>query len=107
LSHGSVASPLMIESVERFAIRSGGRILFVKPDEIDWIRSADNYCELHVGDAAHLMRGTLAGLEQQLPQGKFVRVSRSHMVNVGRIQEIHPQSSGDCLIVLSGGKKSA
>jgi two-component system LytT family response regulator len=93
------------QAVERFAIRSGGRIVFVKPGEIEWIRSADNYSELHVGGTVHLLRQTLAALEQQLPPIKFVRISRSLMVNVDHIKEFRPKSHGDYLVVLYDGIK--
>ncbi len=89
----------------RFAIRLGERILVVKPDEIDWIQGAGNYSELHVGGAVHLLRGTLSELEQQLSPNTFIRISRSLIVNVDRIQEIQAKSHGDCVVVLRDGIK--
>ena len=88
-----------------FAVRLGGRILVVKPEEIEWIQGAGNYSELHVGSAVHLLRGTLAQLEQQLSPTKFIRISRSLIVNVDRIQEIRAKSHGDYAVVLRDGKK--
>ena len=88
----------------RFAIRLGGRIIVVKPEEIDWIQGAGNYSELHVGPALHLLRGTLAELEQQLSPTRFIRISRSLIVNVDRIQEIRAKSHGDYVVVLRDGK---
>ena len=88
----------------RFAIRLGGRIFVVKPEEIDWIQGAGNYSELHVGTVVHLLRGTLAELEQQLSPTKFIRISRSLIVNVDRIQEIRAKSHGDYGVVLRDGK---
>ena len=35
--------------LERFVIKSGGRVFFVRADEIDWIEAAGNYVKLHVG----------------------------------------------------------
>ena len=88
----------------RFAIRLGERIFVVKPDEIDWIQGAGNYSELHVGSAVHLLRGTLADLEEQLSPTRFIRISRSLIVNVDRIQEIRAKSHGDYVVVLRDGK---
>jgi two-component system LytT family response regulator len=88
---------------ERFAVRLGRRILFVKPEEIDWIRSANNYSELHVGEHVYLLRQTLAELERQLARSQFVRVSRSLMVNADRIQELRAKSHGDYRLLLKGG----
>jgi len=93
------------KETERFAIRSGGRILFVKADEIEWIQSADNYSELHVGQTAHLLRQSLSALAEELPAAKFARISRSLIVNVERIQEIRSKSHGDYMVILKNGTR--
>jgi two-component system LytT family response regulator len=91
------------KAAERFAIRSGGRIVFVSPAEIDWIGGANNYTEFHVGPAVHLYRQTLNALERQLPSEDFIRISRSHMVNMRSIREIRSKTHGDYWIVLHDG----
>ena len=88
----------------RFAIRLGGRIVVVKPEEIEWIQGAGNYSELHVGPAVHLLRGSLAELEEQLSPARFIRISRSIIVNVDQIRELRPKSHGDYVVVLRDGK---
>ena len=79
--------------------------MFVKPDEIEWVQSADNYSELHVGKTVHLLRQTLAALENQLPATKLVRISSSLMANVDCIKEIRPKSHGDYVVVLQDSTK--
>jgi len=91
--------------VERFAVRSGGRVLLVKTDEIEWIQSADNYAELHVGGAVHLLRQSLGTLGQQLPAGKFLRISRSLIVNLDQVKELRSRSHGDFLVILRNGTR--
>jgi len=100
---GELKKPSKI--ARRFAVRLGGRIIVVKPDEIDWVQGAGNYSELHVGTAVHLLRGTLAELEEQLSSTQFIRISRSLIVNVDRIQEIRAKSHGDYAVVLRDGNK--
>jgi two-component system LytT family response regulator len=41
--------------LERFAIRSGERTIFVPVDEVDWIEAFQNYVRLHTGPATHLL----------------------------------------------------
>ena len=53
-------------SLERFVVKSGGRVFFVRADEIDWIEAAGNYVKLHVGTDSHLFRETMNALEAQL-----------------------------------------
>ncbi len=88
---------------ERMAVKSHGRISFVNMTEIDWICAADNYVVLHVAKATHFLRSTLKELEAQLPSGSFLRINRSHLVNLERIKEIRSKSHGDGLVLLHDG----
>jgi two-component system LytT family response regulator len=90
---------------ERLAVKSGGSVVWVRLDEIDWIGSADNYAELHVGAKSHLLRETLGALESRLDPEKFVRISRSIIVNVQRVKELHRLFYGGYELVLQDGTK--
>jgi two-component system, LytTR family, response regulator len=87
----------------RLAIKSDGRVLFLKTDDIDWIEAADNYVNLHLGNESHLHRETMAALETKLPSEKFLRISRSTIVNVDRIKELQPLFHGDYSVILRNG----
>ena len=54
------------QRVDRFVVKSGGRVYFVRTEEIDWIEAAGNYVKLHVGGEAHLLRETMTAIEAQL-----------------------------------------
>lgn len=90
---------------ERLAVREGGRILFLRTDEIDWIETAGNYLRLHAGKQAHLIRETMAGLEAQLDPRKFVRIHRSAIINLGRVRELQPGPYGDAALLLRDGTR--
>lgn len=89
---------------ERLAVKSSGRVVFVKTDDIDWIEAADNYVNLHVGAESHLHRETLTALAERLPGKKFLRISRSTIVNVERIKELQPLFHGEYAVILRNGK---
>jgi len=91
--------------LDRLAVKSGGRVVFVRVDDIDWVEAADNYVELHVGAESHLHRETMADLEQMLPPGKFMRISRSTIVNVDRIKELQPLFHGEYAVILRNGTR--
>ncbi len=91
--------------VERLLVKSEGRVLLVKVEDIDWIEAADNYVSLRVGKDSHMMRETMSALEAKLPADKFMRISRSTIVNVERIQELQPMFHGEYIVVLKNGTK--
>ena len=89
--------------LERLVIKSTGRVFFLKTDEIDWIEAADNYVQLHAGSESLLLRETMSGLETQLDPAKFLRIHRSTIVNLERIQELKPWFHGEYLVILRDG----
>ena len=55
---------------------------------------------LHVGPQTHLVRGTMAHIESQLDRAQFVRIHRSTIVNVDRIQELRSSFGGEYVVLL-------
>lgn len=90
-------------SSDRLAVKTGGRVVFVKVSDIDWIEASHNYVELHVGKEAHLLRQTFEAIEARLPAEKFVRISRSVIVNIERIKELQPLFHGEYSVILHNG----
>lgn len=90
---------------DRLAVRNGGRVLFVKTNEIDWIEAADNYVCLHAGTEKHLLRETMSAIEGKLDPARFLRIHRSTIVNVDRIKELQPWFRGDYVVILQSGEK--
>ena len=89
----------------QLAVKSGGHVVWVKLDQIDWIGSADNYAELHVGAKSHLLRETLGALETRLAPERFIRISRSAIVNAQRIKEWRRLFHGGYELVLHDGTR--
>ena len=93
------------QSWDRVAVREAGRVTFLKPDEIDWVEAEGNYVCLHVGAKSHLLRETMSAAEARLASRKFLRVSRSALVNLERIKEWQPLFHGDSVLVLKNGTR--
>jgi two-component system LytT family response regulator len=91
--------------LERLAIKSEGRVLFVRLEDINWIEAAHNYVEVHDEKQGHLVRDTVQGIEAKLPPEKFVRISRSVIVNISKIKEMQPLFYGEYTVTLHSGKK--
>ncbi len=88
---------------ERFAVRRKGREVMVEVADIDWIEASGNYAVLHVGDETFEIRSSLTKLEGELDPKRFVRVHKSHLVNIARVVEVTPWVSGDWRIRLQSG----
>lgn len=86
--------------LERLVVRSGGSIYFLSVEEIDWIEAAENYVRLHRGKEMHLVHGTMNGLESSLDPTTFLRIHRSTIVNLKRIQQLQPLSHGEYIVIL-------
>jgi two-component system LytT family response regulator len=91
--------------IGRFAVRSDGRVRFVAASDVDWIEADGNYMVLHVGEAQHRLRASLAGLTEGLDPKQFVRIHRSVIVNIERIREVQPWFGGDYIAILRTGAK--
>ncbi len=84
-------------------VKTGGRVIFLKAEEIDWIEAEGDYVRLHVGERWHLLRDTMKRLERELDPSRFARIHRSTIVNLDRVKELHPYFHGDYMVLLHDG----
>lgn len=91
------------EHLDRLVIKTDGHVFFVRAKEIDWIQAEGNYVRLHVGKRSYTLRDTISGLESQLDPKSFLRVHRSAIVNIDRIQELQPWFHGEYRVVMQDG----
>jgi two-component system, LytTR family, response regulator len=93
------------QRLDRLVVKSGGRVFFLKTDDIVWIEAAGNYVRLHLGGDSHLFRETMNGIEARLDPRRFVRIHRSRIVNSDRIKELQPWFNGEYVVVLHDGTR--
>ena len=91
--------------VGRLIVREVGQLVVVATKDVDWIEGADYYAKLHVGNTIHLLRETLASLEQRLDPGRFMRINKSAIVNLTRIRAVETLQRGEGLVVLEGNTR--
>jgi two-component system LytT family response regulator len=89
----------------KLVVRSAGRIMFLRPDEIDWIEAHKNYVRVHLGPAFVALRATLDAIERKLDPSQFLRIHRSAIVNTDKIRELKPWPTGEYIVTLSNGKE--
>lgn len=89
----------------RLVVRTADKVLLVRAADIDSIESAGNYVVVHVGREEHVVRETLSALETQLDPKRFLRISRSAIVNLERVKELQPMFKGEHVVVLQDGRQ--
>jgi two-component system LytT family response regulator len=90
---------------DRLVVKSGGRVYFLKTEEIDWIEAAGNYVRLHTSRDSHLVRDTMNSVEARLDTSRFLRIHRSTIVNLERVKELQPWFHGDYVVLLRDGTR--
>jgi DNA-binding LytR/AlgR family response regulator len=88
--------------LSRIAVKSVNRIVIVQVTDIVRIEAEDNYVRLWA-DRPYLHKETLSGLMSRLDPAVFLRVHRSHAVNIGAVRELRPMLHGEYLIILANG----
>jgi two-component system LytT family response regulator len=89
--------------LEFLTIKSAGHVAFVSLAEIDWVEAADYYAALHVGPKTHLLRRSMAELEQDLDPTVFCRIHRSTIVNLKCLRGLRLNEDGDYTVLLEDG----
>jgi two-component system LytT family response regulator len=89
----------------RLEVRSAGKVAYVRIPDIDWVEAADYYVCLHVGTKSHLLRKSMAELEQELDARIFCRIHRSTIVNLRKISALKVDAAGEHEVILDSGQK--
>jgi two-component system LytT family response regulator len=87
----------------RLSVQARDHIYLVEVDDIDWIEAEGVYVRLHCDSRTHLLRDSLKHLATVLDPARFVRVHRSAIVNIDRIEALYPRSHGEYDLRLRSG----
>lgn len=90
-------------ALDRFAVPGRNGFEVIDAEEIDWIEASGDYVTLHVGEAEHLLRGTMTSLEERLDPASFVRVHRSTIVRIDAVRRLRSDPHGDWCVELARG----
>jgi DNA-binding LytR/AlgR family response regulator len=73
---------------ETIAVELGGVTRFVKRSEVRYVEAHGDYARLVTADGRHLVRVSLALLEEQWADAGFARIHRRWLVPLGAIDEV-------------------
>ncbi|MFN8059825.1 MAG: LytTR family DNA-binding domain-containing protein [Vicinamibacterales bacterium] len=89
----------------QLVIKSGGRIVFLRVEEVDCLEAEGNYVRVHAGSMSYLIRETMKNMETRLDPDQFVRIHRSTIVQADRIKELQPLTHGEYAVILRDGRR--
>jgi len=58
-------------------------------DQILWIRSEGNYCNIGTNNKVYSLRTTIKSMMEKLPESSFVQVHRSSIINFRKIENVN------------------
>ena len=89
--------------LRRIPVEMRGQMRAVPVDRIDYITASGPYAELHVGDRTFAIRERMQDLEEQLDPEQFLRVHRSVIVRLDRVDVLLRRPGGDYAVRLLDG----
>lgn len=92
-----------VERPQRFLVRKLGKEFLIAAADVEWLEAQGNYVNLHVRERAYPLRSTMTAVETLLDPTKFVRVHRSHIVNLDHVAVIEPLDTGDARLQMRNG----
>ena len=89
--------------LRRIAVKVGSRTRFISINDVQCLSGSGNYVEVHHGTQRDLIRNALTQIETKLPPESFVRVSRTAIINVHHVVEMHSKGKRDTNLLLANG----
>jgi two-component system LytT family response regulator len=87
----------------RLVVRADGDLHFVEHREIVWIEGQADYMRIVTAKGALLVRETMARMEERVDTGRFCRVHKSAIVNLGHVRKLKSLPYGDRALELTDG----
>jgi two-component system, LytTR family, response regulator len=87
----------------RILVRDGSKAFLLALDRVDRIEAEGNYVRLYTAGKSFAVRMPIGTLAARLDSEKFLRVSRSAIVRLDAIKELHPWFHGDYHVVMNDG----
>jgi two-component system LytT family response regulator len=92
-------------SLSRIFVRDGNRIVPIPLSSLERVQGADDYVTIYTARKAYLVSLRLSDLEARLRETNFMRVHRSHLINLEHVSSIEPYDAARVLVVMKGGAR--
>lgn len=97
-----IRAPRSADTEGRLLVQSGSGERLLRFEEIVYLEAAGNYVSVFAQDREFLLRETMAGVLERLPEGRFLRTHRRYIVNLDRVVEIRNEDGRQSVILDAG-----
>lgn len=94
-----------VRPLGRIFVRDSGRIVAIPLATLERVEAADDYVTFHTTAKAYLIHLRLADVEAHLRAANFLRIHRSHLVNLEAVSAIEPHGAAQVAVVLKSGTR--
>lgn len=91
------------DSLESITVKQNNRVYIISVDELVYIKAEGDYVTLSTSQGNFLKDQTMKYFETALPSAKFLRIHRSHIVNLSYVSSVESRKSDSYYIVLKNG----
>jgi two-component system LytT family response regulator len=91
--------------LERLLVREEGQIVVLPVNSVDYVEARDDYVVFRCGSRKHKKQLTLTEVEAQVDPACFVRVHRSFLLNLARLERLDPYAKESFVAVLTDGTR--
>jgi two-component system response regulator LytT len=96
-----------VDEIDELYVGVGKRLVKLKFDEINYIEANGDYIMIHTQNERHIVHSTMKKIESKLSKSTFVKVHRSFIINLKKLENIEDNSIeiNEKIIPISRGKK--
>jgi len=89
--------------LQRIVVKDGPAVHVIPVDKLDYAEAQDDYVALKSDKKTYLKQQTISSLEGMLDPERFIRIHRSHIVNLDRVARIEAYTKDSKIAVLRDG----
>jgi two-component system LytT family response regulator len=94
-----------VRELSRIFVRDGNRIVPISLTGLERVQGADDYVTICTATKEYLVNLRLSDLETHLPGENFLRVHRSHLINLEYVTSIEPYDAARLEVVMKSGAR--
>ena len=93
------------QALSRIFVRDGNRILPIPLTSIERVQGTDDYVTICTANKEYLVSIRLSDLEAHLARDHFLRIHRSHLINLEHVGSIEPYDAARVEVVMTNGTR--